>query len=390
MNNNVEIPSAVSALQSELFTIREHLHKYPELSFEEHETARFIRTKLKEYGYEYVEIGNTGTVVVINPQNASKGCVALRADIDALPIMEKNETPYKSINQGVMHACGHDVHTTILLGVAKYLSLYPSEQCIKLIFQPGEEKLPGGASLLIKEGVLKNPNVDKIIGLHVFPELNSGEIGFREGIYMASCDELHVEIKGVGGHGALPHKVKDPVLAGSELISSLQRIVSRAALPTIPSVLSFGYFKANGATNVIPEKVTIKGTFRTLNEEWREKAHELIQETSSGIAKAHQVDIKFDIKKGYPFLMNDVMFTREVKNNVIRQFGKENVKELPIRMTAEDFSYYSHHVPACFFRLGTNNEKNTFNKGVHHPEFDIDKTALGVGVTAMLSAINEL
>jgi amidohydrolase len=380
----------VEDIYETLVSIRTHLHQNPELSFQEFKTAEFIRNKLDSFGLEWKEIANTGTVVVINPNNISKGCIALRADIDALPINEENNCEYKSLNEGIMHACGHDVHTTILLGVAEILAKNKNsiDKCVKLIFQPGEERLPGGASILIKEGVLDNPKVDKIVGLHVFPDMEYGHLGFKEGMYMASCDELHVKITGKGGHGALPQKVKDPVIAGAELISSLQRIISRSANPSTPTVLSFGRFIAEGSTNVIPQEVNLEGTFRTLNEKWRFEAHRLMLETKKGIEQAHQVEIDFDIRVGYPFLANDINFTNDTKNKISKEIGSKFVHDLEIRMTAEDFSYYSQKVPACFFRLGVANEERGINYGVHHPKFDIDHRSLITGVSAMLAAID--
>jgi amidohydrolase len=319
--------------------------------------------------------------------------VALRADMDALPIVEANEVPYKSKNIGVMHACGHDVHTTCLLGAAHILNQNKDsfEGTIKLIFQPGEEKLPGGASVMIAEGVLQNPTVNTVLGQHVMPLIPVGKVGFRSGLYMASTDELYVKVIGKGGHGAMPHLCIDPVAVSAQLITALQQLVSRQANPIIPSVLSFGKVIANGATNVIPNEVNMEGTFRTLDENWRTRAHELMLKMAHGIAESFGAKIEFEIRKGYPFLKNNPEVTARTKAAATQYLGAENIVDLDIWMAAEDFAYYSQVAPACFYRLGTRNEEKGIISGVHTPTFDIDEGALeiGSGLMAYL-AIEEL
>ena len=301
--------------------------------------------------------------------------------MDALPILEENNIDYKSINEGVMHACGHDVHSASLLGVAAVLSKLTNdfEGSIKLIFQPGEEKLPGGASLMIKEGVLENPSPSAILGQHVFPDLPAGKVGFRPGMYMASCDELYVTVKGKGGHAALPHKFTDTVLIACEIISSLQTIVSRHAKPDIPSVLSFGKINTTGgATNIIPDEVKIEGTFRTMNEEWRTEAHQKMIAIAQGIAQSMGGTCEFEVRKGYPFLKNNEETTRIAKQAAITYLGKENVVDLDLRMTGEDFSYYTQSMKGCFYRLGTGE-----SSGLHTSTFNVDESSLELGVGLM-------
>ena len=276
--------------------------------------------------------------------------------MDALPIQETNEVPYKSINDGVMHACGHDVHTTCVLGAAYLLSQIKDKlkHNVVLIFQPGEEKLPGGASIMINEGLLQKYKMDAIIAQHVHPPLECGKIGIRAGMYMASADELYIEIVGKGGHGALPHACVDPIVIAAEIICSLQKIVSRNAKATTPSVLTIGKINSvGGATNVIPDVVKLEGTFRTMDEDWRSVVHEKIKSYVNSLCKANGATAVVDIKKGYPFLKNDIILTNKVEAEVKGLLGDDNVTHLPIRMTSEDFSYYSQHMPTCFYRLGT-------------------------------------
>lgn len=380
--------------KQEVIEIRRHLHQHPELSFEEFETSKYVCSKLTEYGIEH-QAGyvKTGVVGLVKGNNPDKKIIALRADLDALPIVEENDVEYKSLNNGVMHACGHDVHTSSLLGAAKILNELKDhfEGTVKLIFQPGEEKLPGGASLMIKEGVLENPKPTTIIGQHVFPQLEAGKVGFKSGMYMASTDELYVTVKGKGGHAALPHLTVDPILIASHIITSLQQIVSRMSHPTAPTVLSFGKITGNGATNIIPDKVELEGTFRAMNEEWREKAHEKMKEIAESIAQSMGGECIFTIKKGYPFLVNDEVVTHKAKDAAVDYLGKENVIDLELRMTAEDFAYFSQVMPSCFYRLGVRNDESNITSGLHTSTFNIDETAIetSIGLMAWL-AINEL
>ncbi|GAA5036100.1 N-acyl-L-amino acid amidohydrolase [Marivirga lumbricoides] len=394
MNLKERIKSLAKENFQEIKESREHLHAHPELSFEETETAKFISKKLNDWGIPHqTGIADNGIVALIKGENPDKKITALRADIDALPITEQNEVPYKSRNIGVMHACGHDVHTSSLLGTAKILNELKEEfeGTLKLIFQPAEEKFPGGASLMIKEGVLENPAVENIIGQHVMPLIPVGKVGFRSGMYMASADELYVKVIGKGGHGAMPEMNVDPVIITAHILVALQQIVSRHASPKIPSVLSFGKVIAEGATNVIPNEVYIEGTFRTLNEEWRASAHKKMKKMAEGMAESMGAKCEFEIKKGYPFLVNEPELTERTKQQAIDFLGKENVVDLDLWLAAEDFAYYSQEKPACFYRLGTRNEEKGITSSVHTPTFDIDSSALetGMGLMAWL-AIQEL
>lgn len=378
----------------EVVSCRRHLHAHPELSFNEFETQKFVEQQLASIGItEMRRMAGTGIVAEIRGRDPETRTIALRADMDALPIQETNAVEYKSKNEGVMHACGHDVHTSSLLGTARILQRLRDRfsGTVKLIFQPGEEKLPGGASLMIREGVLEQPKPVSVLGQHVMPQIPAGKIGFRKGLYMASTDELYVTVRGKGGHGAMPHLVVDPVLITAQIIVSLQQIVSRNAKPTLPTVLSFGKVVANGATNVIPDSVYLEGTFRTLNEEWREEAHEKMLKLATGIAESMGGSIDFEIRKGYPFLINDERLTERTRLWAEEYVGKENVEDLEIWMAAEDFAFYSQKAPACFYRLGVRNESRGITSPVHTSTFNIDEAALetGMGLMAWL-AINEL
>ncbi|SIS55202.1 M20 metallopeptidase family protein [Belliella pelovolcani] len=389
-----KIKSLASQYKSEIIANRRHLHANPELSFHEHETAAFVQNQLKSIGITELETkADTGIVALIKGKNPDKKIIALRGDMDALPIFEQNEVSYKSTKPGVMHACGHDVHTASLLGAAKILNDVKEEfeGTIKLIFQPGEELIPGGASLMIKDKALENPKPQAIIGQHVMPLIPVGKVGFRKGMYMASADELYITVKGKGGHGAMPETLVDPVLIAAHMIVALQQVVSRNASPKIPSVLSFGRIEALGATNIIPNEVKIQGTFRTLNEAWRAKAHQHMISIAKGIAEGMGGEVDFEVRKGYPFLKNAEELTNRAQNAAIEYLGKENVEDLDIWMAAEDFSYYTQEMDGCFYRLGTRNEAKGITSGVHTPTFDIDEDALeiGAGLMAYL-AVKEL
>jgi len=383
------IKNKVQELAANIFNdvvgYRQHIHANPELSFKEFETSLFVKDKLNKWGIEYTDCANTGVVGLIKGNLPSDKVIALRADMDALPIHEANDKPYASKNPGVMHACGHDVHTSSLLGTAYILSQLKDEfgGTIKLIFQPAEELLPGGASIMIKEGVLENPKPNYIVGQHVMPLIDAGKVGFRSGIYMASTDELYVTVTGKGGHGAQPHQNIDPVVIASHIIIALQQIVSRNADPRIPSVLSFGKVTANGATNIIPNEVKIEGTFRTLDEEWRAEAHKRMKKMAEGIAESMGGSCDFDIHKGYPFLINEEKLTANARGFAEDFLGKENVLDLDIWMAAEDFSFYSQVTDACFYRLGTGNAAKDTQYSVHTPRFDIDEDALKISTGLM-------
>jgi amidohydrolase len=375
------VKQLASEFAADTVNIRQHIHANPELSFQEFKTSEFVKEKLKSYGLEAETMAETGLVVLLQGKNPEKKVIALRADLDALPIFEKNDVPYKSKNEGVMHACGHDVHTASLLGTARILSQLKDEfeGTVKLIFQPGEEKFPGGASIMIKEGVLQNPAPEAILGQHVFPLLETGKVGFRSGMYMASADEIYVTVRGKGGHAAIPEMNIDPVLISAHIIVALQQIVSRVASPKTPTVLSFGKVQANGATNVIPDEVKMEGTFRTMNEKWRAEAHEKMKKMAEQMAEAMGGSCEFTILKGYPFLQNEPVLTEQARAAAEDYLGSENVVDLDLWLAAEDFAYYSQETAACFYRLGTRNEARSIISSVHTPTFDIDENALGIG-----------
>lgn len=373
-----------------LTEIRHHLHAHPELSFKEYETSRFISNKLSEWKIDNKVMAETGIVALVEGKNPSKKIIALRADMDALPITEKNNVEYKSQNNGVMHACGHDVHTTCLLGAAKILNELKDEWegTVKLIFQPGEEKNPGGASIMIKEGVLQDPKPAAIAALHVHPGLPVGKLSFRSGLVMASADEIYITIKGKGGHAAAPHITTDTILVASQIIISLQQIISRNRNPLSPSVLSICSFQGGNSTNVIPAEVKLMGTFRAMDEEWRYKAHELITKQTLEIAHAFSAEAEIKIDVGYPAVYNNSGVTTNAMKLAQEFVGKENVEETELRMGAEDFGFYAQKIPACFFRLGVRNEKKSIVHQVHTPNFNIDEAALetGAGIMTLLGA----
>jgi amidohydrolase len=379
---------------SEVVEARRHLHANPELSYQEFNTAKYVGQQLKKYGLSPVEgVATTGLTVEIQGKNPSRKSFALRADMDALPIHEANEVPYKSKVQGVMHACGHDVHTSSLLGTAKILHTIKDqfEGTVRLIFQPGEEKNPGGASYMIRDGVLKNPQPSGIIGQHVFPLLPAGKIGFREGMYMASCDEIYLKVIGKGGHGAAPELAIDPIVIASHIIIALQQVISRNASPKQPTVLSFGKIIGEGATNIIPNEVNIAGTFRAMDEVWRESALQKIKKMAESIADGMGGRCEVDISRGYPYLENNPELTRRIRSAAEAYVGKENVVDIDITLGAEDFSYYSQVIPASFYRLGTRNEAKGITSYVHTPTFDIDEDALAIGPGLMAwMAVQEL
>ncbi len=390
--NKIKILSEQNAKQA--VVNRRYLHSRPELSFEEENTARFVADNLKEMGLTPQEgIGGYGLSALIEGKNPDSRVVALRADMDALPIHEANDVPYKSQHPGVMHACGHDVHTTSLLGTAKILQELRNEfeGSIKLVFQPAEEKAPGGASLMIRDGILQNPAPVSMIGQHVSPGIPVGKIGFREGMYMASTDELYLRVIGKGGHGAAPHQLIDPVVIASHIIIALQQIISRNKVPANPSVLSFGRFIADGVTNVVPDEVNIQGTWRCMDEVWREDGLKRMKKMAEGIAESMGGRCEFEVVKGYPFLMNEPVLTRRIKSAAVEYMGAENVLDLDIWMAGEDFAFYSQIVDSCFYRLGTRNEARGIVSGVHTPTFDIDEEALAIGPGLMAwLAVREL
>lgn len=370
----------------DIVDFRRHLHAHPELSFEEYETSKYIQNFLDRNNIPYIAgYVKTGIVAHIEGKNPSKKVIALRADIDALPIQETNDVEYASKNEGVMHACGHDVHTSSMLGVCKILNKLKDqfEGTIKIVFQPGEELLPGGASLMIQEDALKNPDAELIIGQHVYPQLEAGHVGFRKGMYMASADEIYVTVKGAGGHAALPDRCVDPILIASHIVIALQQIVSRNAPPIIPTVLSFGRIEGLGVTNIIPDEVKLEGTFRTFDEKWRAEAKVKMKKMAEAIAEGMGGECDFDIQHGYPFLTNDQEVTQTAWDAANEYLGEENVHALDLRMTSEDFAYYSQIMPSCFYRLGIANKNQGLSAGLHTSTFDIDEEALRTSIGLM-------
>lgn len=372
---------------------RRYLHQHPELSFKEFETSKFVAQQLDEleitYKTGYVK---TGIVAHVQGQNPHKKTFALRGDMDALPITENTGLSFASVNKGIMHACGHDVHTSCVLGAAAILKELSSEYegTIKLIFQPGEEVLPGGASLMIKEGALANPRPSGIIGQHVYPQMTAGTVGFRKGMYMASCDEIHLYVNGKGGHAAEPHRINNPILAASDLTLKLNQLNELGKKENIPTIISIGFIEGKGATNIVPDQVYIQGTFRTMNEEWRGEIHQKIKAICKEIENTHNVQIENNVIKGYPFLKNDEELTTRVQKYAVDLLGNENVVDLDLRMGGEDFSYYTQEIPGCFYRLGTS-ESNNPSTGLHTSTFTVDESALKTGM-ALLAwiAIQEL
>ncbi len=386
LNNSIQ--SKAQDLFQKVKGYREHLHMHPELSYQEYDTMAYVVNVLQSLGIKYTQgIGKTGVVALIKNErhDANDPCIGLRADLDALPIHEENNVAYRSKNDGVMHACGHDAHTAILLGVAEILNELKEHLSspVKLIFQPGEEKNPGGATLMIADGVLTHPNVREMYALHVQTDLPVGKVGFKEGLYMASADEIYITIHGKGGHGAMPHLCIDPIVIGANIVTQLQQIISRKCDPKIPCVLTFGHFEALGATNIIPEKALLKGTFRTMNEKWRGEALEMIEQQINLLAQSQGATAEVTISRGYPYLENDPTITNALRNKAKHYFGEENVEDLPIRLTSEDFAFYAQEVPICFFRLGVGNKEKGIIYNAHHPKFDIDEEALLIGMQAM-------
>jgi amidohydrolase len=379
-----QIKKLAIAYFDEIVEIRRHIHQHPELSFHEHKTSAFIKSILTKWDLTFTDgIADTGIVVVLKGNNSDIKTLALRADFDALPIQEENDVSYCSQNDEVMHACGHDAHTASLLGTLKILNELKTdwEGTLKFIFQPAEEMLPGGAQQMIKEGVLENPKVDIIIGQHVFPDLEVGKVGFRPAKYMASTDELHITVKGKGGHAALPEKYNNPLLAAAKLITELDTSFKKDK--DRPSVLAIGFIEGIGSTNVIPEIVRLKGTLRAMDEDFRNKAHQQMQAISNTVAQSYNLEIDFDIRKGYPCLINDEKVTEKSIAFAKEYMGEDNVIDLPIRMTAEDFAYYSQIIPACFYRLGTANTEKGITGGLHTSNFNIDEDALKIGMGLM-------
>ncbi len=389
-----KIRGLAGSIYPEMKAVRRHLHQHPELSKHEFETANFVCRFLEKEGISYTSgVGGNGIVALIKGKNPEKKVIALRADMDALPITEENDVPYKSMNTGVMHACGHDVHTTCLLGASKLLNDLKDdfEGTIKLIFQPSEEEYPGGALMMIKDGVLENPAPVMIFGQHVLPNLEVGKVGMRAGKYMASTDEIYFTVKGRGGHGATPELNIDPIVIAAQIIIALQQIVSRIAKPTMPTVFTIGRVIADGRTNVTPSEVKMDGILRTFNEDWRKEAHEKITHIAQTVAKAYGGECEVFVDHGYPFLVNDDKVTAMTRQLASEYLGSENVVELDERMTAEDFAYFTQKVPACFYRLGVTDSEGRLKSNLHSSTFDVDEQSIEIGVGLMTwLAVNAL
>lgn len=378
----------------ELIEVRRHLHAHPELSYQEFETSKYIQARLTDLGIPFEVKAATGVIGLLKGRNPEKRIVALRADMDALPIQELNEVSYRSVHENIMHACGHDVHTACLLGAAKILSELKDqwEGTVKLIFQPGEEKNPGGASLLIKEGVLEDPAPAAIFGLHVHPGLEAGKLSFRGGKVMASADELYITVKGKGGHAAAPNVCIDPILIASHLVVALQQVISRRNNPQNPTVLSITAINGGSTTNVIPDEVKLKGTFRAMNEQWRFEAHDIIRSIAEGVVNGMGGSLDLHIDVGYPSVYNNEALSAQAAELAVAYAGAAQVGETEIRMGAEDFGYYTQQIPGCFYRLGVMNVEQGITAGVHTPRFNVDENAieLGMGMMAWLAVATDL
>lgn len=390
MGLKANIERLSNTILDKVIEIRRHIHQNPELAFEEKETAQYISKVLTEFGIEHqTGVAKTGVVGLIKGKHPNEKCVALRADMDALPITEANTFDYASKNKHKMHACGHDFHTASLLGTAYVLNQLKEHfsGTIKLVFQPSEEKLPGGAKVLIDEGVLENPRVNYIIGQHVSPEIETGIVGFRPGKFMASADEIYLTINGKGGHAAFPHKVIDPVLISAHIIVALQQIVSRNVNPEEPVVLSFGDIHGNGATNIIPNQVKIQGTLRCFNENLRNEIKTKIKSIAQGVAESMGGSCEINFPGGYPYLENNVELTTALKKQAQTFLNEQQVIEAPLRMGGEDFSFYSQQIPACFYRIGTGNANKNTHNGLHTSNFNVDEDAFktSIGLMAWLA-----
>jgi len=369
----------------EIIAIRRHIHANPELSFQENETSALVASKLKEYGIEYKSgYGGYGILGIIHGKEKGK-TIALRADMDALPITEENNLPYKSINTGVMHACGHDIHTSCLLGAAKIINelRHQWSGTVLLIFQPGEEKIPGGAKLMMEQGLFDEYTPDAIIGQHVYPELPAGHVGFKQGQYMASADEIYITLKGKGGHAALPHKTIDTVLMTAQTVVTLQQVVSRIIPTQVPAVLSFGNIVCNSAMNIIPETIRLEGTFRTMDEEWRYIAHDKIRKLTQSVVDGMGGSADIDIQIGFPSVYNNPEVTQKAQEAAISLLGSTQVHNLDIRMTAEDFGWFAQKYPACFYRLGVAFGDAFDAAGLHSPKFIANEAAIETGIQVM-------
>lgn len=387
MSTNLQtlIKEQAHLFKDDIITDRRHLHANPELSFEEYQTSEYIQNRLKEIGIDYKVIATTGVLAEINGTKGDGPLIVLRADMDALPIKEENELEYKSCNDGVMHACGHDAHTSILLGVVRIINALKDEfsGTVRFLFQPAEEKLPGGAQQMIAEGALQNPEPVYVIGQHVFPHIEAGKVAVPTGMCMASMDEITVTIKGKGGHAAMPHITVDPIYIAAQLIVALQQLVSRMAHPQMPTVLSVGKFIGDGAINIIPDSVYLEGTFRTFEDEWRYEAHNKMKKLATTLVEGMGGTCEFNIRRGYPSLHNNEELSAEMNKIATEYMGEENVVPIENMMAAEDFAYYSRQKPSVFYFLGVGNESKNISYPLHNPKFNIDESALETGAGLM-------
>ena len=388
-----KIKLIAKSIFKDIVNIRRHIHKYPELSFSEKETSKFICAVLDKHEIDYKSnVAGFGVVAMIRCKEQDANVIGVRADMDALPIQEQNNIDYKSTNDGVMHACGHDAHSAMLLGTAIILNKIKDnlKGTVKFIFQPAEEKLPGGASLMIKEDVLKFPTVNKMFALHVYPEFKVGLVGFKSGKYMAACDEIYIDVHGKGGHAALPDQFINPITIACEIILKLRSAIANIEPIKENYILEFGDFHAHGASNVIPPKATLQGTLRTLDESFRKKTHKIIFDVIRDIESVTSSKCTVNIKVGYPVLFNNVKLTQSSKKMAQYFLGVDSVKDLDVRMSSEDFSYFSQECESCFFRIGVSNKN--LKQSVHHPNFNIDENCLelGMGLMSFLVATNLL
>jgi amidohydrolase len=370
----------------EVIRIRRHLHQYPERSFREKKTSEYIRELLKSwnisYTYPFVE---NGILASIDGSGGDHPVIALRSDMDALPIQEQSGLNFASVHQKTMHACGHDMHMASLLGAIRILNdmkdHFPGK--VLCVFQPGEEMLPGGAKLMLEEGLFDQVRPDMIIAQHVLPEMKTGMVGFRAGPYMASSDEIYITVKGRGGHAALPHNIIDPILIASQILISLKEKINQHTAIGVPTVLAFGKVMADGAMNVIPDEVRLEGTFRTMDEKWRKDAHQLIEKITEDIASEMGGSVELDIRPGYPALKNDPELTIRSRKFAVELLGEEHVTDMDIRMTAEDFAWYAQKYPAMLYRFGVQPPGTGKVYPLHSGKFIADDRALKTGMSML-------
>lgn len=369
---------------------RRHLHQNPELAFEEYETAKFVAERLQQLGVEDIKtgVGKTGVTGLVKGNKGDGKVIMLRADMDALPILEEVEAEYISQTAGKMHACGHDAHTAMLMGVARILMDHRDDfkGTVKLLFQPAEEVPPGGAQAMIKDGALQDPKVDASLGLHVAADMPAGQIGVRVGPGSAGSDRFRITIQGKGGHAARPQNAVDPVVIGSNIVLALQSLVSRETDPMDSAVISTTAFIAGEAFNVIPDTAELRGTVRTISEETRTRIENRLPEVVKGVASAMGAEVKIDYIKGYPSVQNDEVMADIVRRAAVEACGEDQVIESELGMGGEDFSYFSLEVPSCFFRCGTRNEERGIVWGHHHPKFDVEEEGFVNGMATMANA----